>query len=45
MSGIKGDSLALTGDLMSVVRDMFESRIAFNRMLGLKILSVGSEEA
>lgn len=45
MSEIKGDSLAQTDDLMSVVHDMFESRIAFNRMLGLKILSVGSDEA
>ena len=30
---------------MAVVRDMFEGRIAFNRLLGLTILSIGTDEA
>lgn len=34
-----------SGDLIPVVRDMFEQKIAFNHMLGLKILSIGVDEA
>ncbi len=45
MSDIEENISAESGDLMAVVRDMFESRIAFNRMLGLKILSIGGDEA
>jgi len=45
MTEIKQSSVAQPDDLMAVVRDMFESKIAFNRMLGLKILSIGSDEA
>ncbi|HSS64147.1 MAG TPA: thioesterase family protein [Gammaproteobacteria bacterium] len=45
MSEIKKNSVARPDDLTAVVRDMFESRIAFNRMLGLKIISIGSDEA
>lgn len=33
------------GDLMAMVCDMVEQRIAFNRFLGLKILAVGEDEA
>lgn len=32
-------------DLMAIVCEMFEKRIPFNRYLGLKILSVGEDEA
>jgi uncharacterized protein (TIGR00369 family) len=45
MTEIKENSVAEPDELMAVVRDMFESRIAFNRMLGLKIISMGSDEA
>ncbi len=45
MSDQREDSAVPSGDLMSVVRDMFERRIAFNRMLGLEILSIGGDEA
>ncbi len=45
MSEIDENLLAQSDDVMAVVRDMFESRIAFNRLLGLKILSIGSDEA
>lgn len=45
MTDIKDNSLAEPDELLAVVRDMFENRIAFNRMLGLKILSIGSDEA
>lgn len=45
MSEIKQGAVAGSGDLMAVVRDMFENRIAFNQLLGLKILSIGSDDA
>ena len=37
--------MAEADELMAVVRDMFENRIAFNHMLGLRILSIGRDEA
>lgn len=45
MSETKENSVAQGGDLLAVVRDMFERRIAFNRFLGLTILSMGTDEA
>lgn len=45
MSEPKENHVAQEGDLMAIVRDMFESRIAFNRLLGLTILSIGTDEA
>lgn len=45
MSEIKDNPVAQPDDLLAFVRDMFENRIAFNRLLGLKILSIGSDEA
>jgi uncharacterized protein (TIGR00369 family) len=45
MTETEEDSVAEPDELIAVVRDMFENRIAFNRMLGLRILSIGSDEA
>lgn len=45
MTENKRDTTAEADELMAVVRDMFENRIAFNRALGLKILSIGTDEA
>lgn len=45
MTEIKAGAVAQLADLMAVVREMFESRIAFNHLLGLRILAIGSDEA
>ena len=46
MTNETGETTATpSGDLMTIVRDMFEHRIAFNRLLGLKILSICGDEA
>jgi len=40
------DSAAGQGlDKLALARDMFENKIAFNRLLGLKIMAVGDDES
>jgi uncharacterized protein (TIGR00369 family) len=45
VSEVKENSVFGSDDLLALARDMFESKIAFNRLLGLKILSVGENQA
>lgn len=45
MSETKENAASQPEDLTPVLQDMFERRIAFNHLLGLKILSIGIDEA
>lgn len=45
MNEIKENSIERKDTALALARDMFENKIAFNRLLGLKILSVGGDEA
>jgi uncharacterized protein (TIGR00369 family) len=45
VSEVKENSVFESDDLLALARDMFESKIAFNRLLGLKILSIGENQA
>ena len=45
MNAIKDSDTAEVLDRHSLAREMFEEKIAFNRLLGLRILNVGNDEA
>ncbi|MDX1515092.1 MAG: thioesterase family protein [Gammaproteobacteria bacterium] len=45
MNEIRDESGEHYPEGFALLRDMFEQKIAFNRLLGLKILSVGDEQA
>lgn len=45
MNAIKDSAAGREPDKLALARDMFEEKIAFNRLLGLRILNVGDDEA
>lgn len=45
MNANKDSVVEQNSDKIEVLRDMFENKITFNRLLGLKILDVGNDEA
>ena len=45
MNAIKDSAAGRALDKLALARDLFEDKIPFNRLLGLKILNVGDDEA
>ncbi len=45
MTELEDDAISEREDGLALARDMFESKIAFNRLLGLKVLSIGEDQA